>query len=102
MSALTMPERSFEQRRAALKIANEVRTYRAEIKRDLAAGRIHWTDLLDDPHCRSMKVWEAVMCLPKIGRVKAGTAFRRCMISHSKTFAGLTWRQRDALRTYFG
>jgi len=43
------PERSLTQRMEALKRANDIRTRRASLKRDLKAGRVHIHGLLLDP-----------------------------------------------------
>lgn len=91
------PARSLNQRLAALEIANEIRSHRKGIKRDLAAGRIHLSALLEDPRCDTMKVWDALVALPKVGRVKANRALTRLRISPSKTLGGLSARQRREL-----
>ena len=48
-AAQQVPERTQSQRKLALKRANEVRTARAQLKRDLKAGRRSIHDLLLDP-----------------------------------------------------
>jgi hypothetical protein len=48
MTAMT-PERSPNQRLAALARANEIRSQRAQLKRDLKAGRISIQQLLTAP-----------------------------------------------------
>jgi hypothetical protein len=48
------PERSPDQRMAALNLANEIRTLRAQLKRDLKAGRTSIDALLLD--CPSPRV----------------------------------------------
>lgn len=92
-----VPERTYKQRRDALIEANRIRTHRARLKRDLAAGRVSLEAVLDDPDCATMKVFEALVCLPKIGRVKANRIVTRARISPSKTCGGLSVRQRREL-----
>lgn len=92
-----VPERSLEQRMDALEKANDIRSHRAKLKRDLAAGRISFEQLLDDPRCATMKAWDALVALPKIGRVKANRALSRVRMSPSKTLGGLSDRQRQEL-----
>jgi hypothetical protein len=93
------PERSLDQRMDALGIANEVRARRAELKRDLKAGRVSIGALLLDPPSwlETAKVFDIVMALPKVGRVKATKVLDGARISPSKTFAGLSQRQRTDL-----
>jgi hypothetical protein len=93
------PERGLEQRRAALRRANAVRARRARLKRDLKAGREHITTLLGDPPdwLLTAKVFDLLLAVPKLGRVKVNTILTQCRIAPSKTFAGLTERQRAEL-----
>lgn len=96
------PERSLEQRMAALKRANTIRTYRAQVKRDVKAGRRLVLDLINDPLCETMKVGEAVITLPKIGKVKRNRILNRLSISPSRSLGCLTERQRLALESELG
>jgi hypothetical protein len=93
------PERSLDQRRVALKRANEIRSRRARLKRDLKAGREKIHELLLDPpeYLLTAKVSEMMMAVPKYGRVKVDRALKHCRISPSKTFGGLSERQRNEL-----
>lgn len=100
MTTLCVPERSLDQRMAALERANEIRSHRAELKRKLAAGAVRWDSLVADPLCNSMKIVDVLMALPKVGRVKAYRALTRCDISPSKTLAGMTDRQLCELKRY--
>ena len=93
------PERSLTQRLDALGKANEVRTRRAQLKRDLKAQRtsIH-TLLLDPPdYVETAKVFDMLLAVPKYGRVKVSKVLQQCRISPSKTIGGLSERQRDEL-----
>ena len=93
------PERSLTQRLDALERANEVRTKRAKLKRDLKGGResIH-TLLLDPPDfVETAKVFDMLLAVPKYGRVKTNKVLTQCRISPSKTIGGLSQRQRDEL-----
>lgn len=88
-----------DQRREALKRANRIRTRRATLKRDLKAGRAKIHQLLLDPpeYLLTAKVSEMMMAVPKYGRVKVDRALKHCRISPSKTFGGLSERQRNEL-----
>ncbi|HZG49636.1 MAG TPA: integration host factor, actinobacterial type [Thermoleophilaceae bacterium] len=101
-SAGLAPERSLTQRMEALKRANEVRTRRARLKRDLKAGRVQIHGLLLDPpeYLLTAKVFDLLLAVPKYGRVKVNRILTHCRISPSKTIGGLSQRQRDELVSY--
>jgi hypothetical protein len=96
------PERSFTQRMDALRRANEIRTERARLKRDLKAGRAQIQVLLLDPpeYLLTAKVFDLLLAVPKYGRVKANRILTQCRISPSKTIGGLSERQRNELVSY--
>ncbi len=101
-SAGAAPERSHTQRMDALERANDIRTRRARLKKDLKAGRVGIHELLLDPpeYLQTAKVFDLVMAVPKYGRVKVNRLFTHCRISPSKTFDGLSQRQRNELVDY--
>lgn len=93
------PERSLVQRMEALDLANEIRTKRAQLKRDLKAGRVSlWATLMDPPDfIETMKVFDLLLAVPKFGRVKVNGILRVCRMSPSKTVGGMSERQRGEL-----
>jgi hypothetical protein len=93
------PERSLDQRMDALKRANGIRTARAQLKRDLKAGRSSIHDLLDSPpeYVMTAKVFDMLLAVPKYGRVKTNRVLNQCRISPAKTIGGLSERQRKEL-----
>jgi S13-like protein len=93
------PERSLVQRMEALQRANEIRTKRAQLKRDLKGGRHSIHQLLLDPpdFVETAKVFDMLLAVPKYGRVKANKILQQCRISPSKTIGGLSERQRGEL-----
>lgn len=95
--AVSTPTRSLEQRLAALERANVIRSHRARLKKDVRAGRKHATVAFSDPLCETMKVWDLLLCVPKVGRAKLTRAFWRIQMSTSKTIGGLSERQRTEL-----
>ncbi len=101
-SAGLTPERSLKQRKEALKKANDVRTQRARVKRDIKAGRRQVHELLANPpeFLETAKVADLLIQVPKFGRVKVQRALTYCRISPSKTIGGLSERQRTELVTY--
>ena len=93
------PERPFNQRMEALARANDVRSQRAQLKRDLKAGRhsIHRL-LLDSPDfVETARVFDLLLAVPKYGRVKVNKVLTQCRISPNKTIGGLSERQRCEL-----
>jgi hypothetical protein len=93
------PERSLQQRMDALQRANQIRTRRAQLKRDLKSGRRSIHDLLLDPpdYVETAKVFDMLLAVPKYGRVKVNKVLQQCRISPSKTIGGLSQRQRTEL-----
>jgi hypothetical protein len=93
------PERSLVQRMDALERANKIRTRRAQLKRDLKAGRVSIHDLLRNPpdYLETAKVFDMLLAVPKYGRVKVNKILVTCRISPSKTIGGLSERQRNEL-----
>lgn len=93
------PERSLIQRMDALQRANQIRTRRAQLKRDLKAGRVSIHTLLSEPpeYLETAKVFDMLLAVPKYGRVKVGKILQTCRISPSKTIGGLSERQRNEL-----
>ena len=93
------PERSLLQRMDALQRANEIRTRRAQLKKDLKGGRVSIHTLLTEPpeYVETAKVFDMLLAVPKYGRVKANKILQQCRISPSKTIGGLSQRQRTEL-----
>ena len=95
----TAPERSLMQRMEALQRANDIRTRRAQLKRDLKGGRASIQQLLLQPptYVETAKVFDMLLAVPKYGRVKVNKILQQCRISPSKTIGGLSERQRAEL-----
>jgi hypothetical protein len=96
---IAAPERSLVQRMEALARANDVRSQRAQLKRDLKAGRQAIHELLLEPpeYLETAKVFDLLLAVPKYGRVKVNKILTQCKISPSKTVGGLSQRQRAEL-----
>lgn len=96
-----VPDRSLAQRMTALNRANEIRTERAVLKRDLKAGRKLIHDYLLEPPSwlETMKVFDLLLATPKNGRVKVNKILQQCRMSPSKTVGGMSQRQRIELVT---
>ena len=87
----------------ALKRANDIRVRRAQLKKDLKDGRVQIEEILLDPPewVETAKVFDMLMAVPKLGRVKAARLLNSCRISQSKTVGGLSERQRAELVSLF-
>jgi hypothetical protein len=98
-TATAVPERTNEQRMRALQRANQIRSARAQLKRDLKGGKARIEQLLLDPpdYVLSAKAFDMILAVPKYGRVKANRILTQCRISPSKTIGGLSERQRTEL-----
>jgi hypothetical protein len=99
----TAPERSLKQRMEALGEANRIRTRRAQLKRDLRAGKVNINVLLLSPpdYIATAKVSDMLLAVPKYGQVKVNKILQQCRISPSKTIGGLSQRQRAELVSHF-
>ena len=93
------PPRTLVQRREALERANKIRFYRAQLKRDIKAGKKSVHDLLLEPpeELDTMKVFDLILAMPKYGRTKVNKIFVFARVSPSKTVGGLSQRQRTEL-----
>src|ERR1700686_3959340 len=96
---IAAPERSLVQRMEALQRANDIRSRRAQLKRDLKAGPQPIHELLLEPpeYLETAKVFDLLLAVPKYGRVKVNRILTQCRISPSKTIGGLSQRQRAEL-----
>ena len=101
-TSAAVPERTHDQRMKALRRANEIRSSRAQLKRDLKAGKVKIEKLLLDPpeYVLSAKAFDMILAVPKYGRVKANKILTQCRISPSKAIGGLSERQRAELVQY--
>jgi hypothetical protein len=93
------PERSLDQRMEALRRANEIRSMRAQLKKDLKSGRASIAEIISSPpdYVATAKVFDLLMAVPKYGKVKATRFLNHCRIAQGKTIGGLTDRQRSEL-----
>lgn len=101
MTTMVIPDRSLEQRMDGLRLANEVRSRRARLKRDIKAGRVDVRAVLADPADwqESMRVRDLLAVVPALGPVKVAKLMDRARIAPAKTLGGITERQRGELLT---
>ena len=97
--AAQTPQRSLDQRMDALRRANEIRSQRAQLKKDLKSGALSVDELIADPpeYVLTAKVFDMIVAAPKYGKVKATRLLNQCRISQGKTLGGLSERQRAEL-----
>lgn len=83
----------------ALQVANVIRSYRANLKRDIKSARVSIVDILTNPpeEVETMKIFDLLLAVPKMGRVKANKMLQTCRISPSKTVGGMSDRQRGEM-----
>jgi hypothetical protein len=83
----------------ALRRANEIRSQRAQLKKDLKSGDLAVYDLIASPpdYVLTAKVFDMIVAAPKYGKVKATRLLNQCRISQGKTLGGLSDRQRQEL-----
>ncbi len=102
---MPLPELDDEARRQALHKAAEARKIRAELKQQLKAGEIGFSDVLsraeqDDVVART-RVSAVIEALPRVGRVRARRLMERLDISPSRRVRGLGTNQRHRLLSEF-
>ena len=83
----------------ALRRANEIRSLRAQLKRDLKDGNVQIASVISDPpeFVQTAKVFDMLIAVPKYGKVKATRFLNHCRIAQGKTIGGLSERQRSEL-----
>ena len=98
---MALPERTHEQRTAALEKAAAARRVRAELKELLKTGTLTLPKLFaradEDELVAGMKVYSLVASAPGVGKVKAGRTMSEIGIPDNRRIRGLSERQRQAL-----
>lgn len=99
MSTIALPARTQEQRREALRRANEVRIARAALKRQIRGGALHIIEVLADPPAAAtgMHVRDLLLAQKFRGEARVRSLMNEVRISYGKTIGGLSSRQRDEL-----
>ncbi len=83
----------------ALQRANEIRSKRAQLKKELKDGKLSIDAVISSPpeFLQTAKVMDLLMAVPRCGKVRATRYLNHCRIAQGKTIGGLTQRQRDEL-----
>ncbi|MGH8930690.1 MAG: integration host factor, actinobacterial type [Egibacteraceae bacterium] len=102
---MPLPELSDDARRQALEKAAEARKIRAELKQQLKAGEIDFSEVLrradNDEIVGKTKVSAVLEALPKVGKVRARKIMEKLDISPSRRVRGLGANQRERLLQTF-
>jgi hypothetical protein len=94
-----MPVIARHQRMRGLALANEIRTRRAQLKKDLKAGRVLLADALlsQEDWFQTMRVREILCAVPGIGETEARRAMSCCLLGYSVQLGTLTAERRREL-----
>jgi len=102
---MALPELTDEQKRQALKKAQEVRSKRAQIRARLKKGEMTLDEVLanaDDDVIGKMRVAYLLESLPRIGKVRARQIMEEIGIDENRRVRGLGVRQKEALLNKLG
>lgn len=92
---MAVPYLSTEERATALKKAQEMRSQRTSLRKELKAGTITLADVLqrDDEIVTRMKVKYLLESLPNVGKITAASIMEEVGIKESRRVQGLGKRQ---------
>jgi len=102
---MPLPKLTLEEKKQALKKAQQVRSQRAKIRKDLKAGRTGIREILeqmDNDVIAKMRVAYLLESLPRIGKVRTRKIMNEIGIDETRRVQGLGSRQRQALIERFG
>ncbi|HDZ86107.1 hypothetical protein LCGC14_0968250 [marine sediment metagenome] len=97
---MALPQLTDEERRAALQKAVETRQKRAQVKKQIKAGQLSLSQVLDstdDPIIAKMKTMALLKSLPGVGKVRAEKLMEKIGIDQSRRIQGLGSKQRESL-----
>lgn len=88
-----------ERRMIALRQANNVRSRRAKLKRQLREGEVRLEEVIAAPadYLATAEVFDLLVAAPGIGPVKAARLLTTARVGQSKSVSQLTERQRGCL-----
>jgi hypothetical protein len=102
---MALPKLSLEEKKKALKKAQEVRSKRAKIRQNLKKGKTTIREVLNninDDVVAKMRVVYLLESLPRIGKVKTKKIMNDIGIDETRRIQGLGNRQRQALLERLG
>ena len=92
-----IPERTDEQRRAALEKAMSARKARAALKVRIKVGEVFVADAMAHPDAQDMRVKQFIMAFPGFGCARAEAVMRAAKIAETRRVRSLGTRQRSRL-----
>jgi hypothetical protein len=94
-----LPDRILTQRMAALAKADEVRSYRSELKHNISTGISSIYDYLLDPPemIWTMKLLDLMMAIPRYGSVRVNQILNVCRISPAQQIGDMSDYQRTEI-----
>jgi len=102
---MALPELTSADRAAAANAAVAARRRRAQVKADLAEGRLTVAEALEladhDDAVAKLRVMDMLSALPRIGPVRAAAIMNQVGIASSRRMRGLGDRQREVLLNHF-
>jgi hypothetical protein len=102
---MALPKLSLEEKKKALKKAQEVRSKRAKIRQNLKKGKTTIREVLNninDDVVAKMRVVYLLESLPRIGKIKTKKIMNDIGIDETRRIQGLGNRQRQALLERLG
>jgi len=97
---MALPNLTEEQRKEYLAKAAAARRARAELRKDLKAGKVSFADVMgriEDPVVARMKVVTLLESLPGYGKARAQAILEEVGIAETRKVQGLGSRQRTEL-----
>jgi hypothetical protein len=97
---MALPKLSLDEKRQALKKAQEMRSQRAKIRQNLKRGKTTITEVLADMNndiIAKMRVVYLLESLPRIGKIKTQKIMNDIGIDETRRIQGLGNRQKQAL-----
>lgn len=102
---MAIPSLTTEQLRQAREKATRARRRRAEVKDQLRAGDLSFTEVLelatDDDVVAHIKVFDVLKCLPRVGDKRAAQMMDRLEIAPNRRLRGLGHHQATSLQGEF-
>jgi hypothetical protein len=102
---MALPKLTAEEKKRALRKAQDMRSKRADLRRRLKNGKLTLPEVLrrdNDEVIARMRVAYLLESLPKIGRVTSRRIMEEIGIDESRRVQGLGQRQRGALLAKLG
>ena len=97
---MSIPKLTAEQRKNALEKAQQIRSQRMEIRKQLKAGKLSLADILNDAENEIYaKMWVKYLLesLPQIGKITAAKLMEEIGIDEARRVQGLGSRQKAQL-----